>query len=110
MSVSRDFIDSYSPKPGILETGIPEPQPVAPIRPWKAAAVPTSLHCGNITLVFGFNIAQDLLKTLISSPEAGCFLLPLGQEVFQRLVEAGGLVDLRGRNCSGGDGADQLVP
>src|SRR3979409_492059 len=99
MSVSRDFIDSYSPEAWILEPrkpGLLEPQP-ALTRPWKAAAVPTSPHCGNITLVFGFHVAKDLLKTLISLLKAGGFFLPPGQEVFQRLMEPDGLVDLRAR-------------
>src|SRR5579863_1928051 len=110
MSVSRDFIDSYSPEARNLRN--PESRNRNRRRgpeTWKAAAVPTRGYCGAITLVFGFQIAEDLLKALISLREAGRLLLLLGQEVFQGLVQADGLVDLGARARPIGAEPDQFL-
>jgi hypothetical protein len=68
MSVSRDFIDSYSPE--VLTV---PPATGGASAPRNAAACEP--YCRAITLVFGFHIGEDLLKALISLARVGGFPL-----------------------------------
>src|SRR6516164_10366604 len=93
MSVSRDFIDSYSPEAstGPGRNGQPLRREARQTR--RAEPRPGN-HCRATTLVFGFHGCEDLLKTLISLRKSGGLLLGLRQEVLQRLVQADRLVDV----------------
>src|SRR3982074_383658 len=94
MSVSRDFIDSYSPEaPAPWNRSRQDTRS----RSGLSGMIPTDAQCGGTTLVFGFHGGQDLLKALISLLKAGRLLLALGEELLQRLVQPDRLVDLRAR-------------
>src|SRR5271155_5496291 len=90
MSVSRDFIDYYSPE---AKTGKPMTG-----KPWcranPFARHPRSPDCGPITLAFGFRDRHNIGQTAISFRQAGCFFLTLGEKTLRRLGQADGLVDL----------------
>src|ERR1700722_5831429 len=84
MSVSRDFINCYSPE----ATGPRR-------RPTLGSGVPIRPDCRAISLAFGFRTAQDFIKTAVTIRQAGCLFLTLSQEVLQRLMKANRLIDLR---------------
>src|SRR5262245_35301438 len=115
MSVSRDFIDSYSPE-------VPDSRTCAPRSaargqtPWDRQDAdcghpgrPFGGQCGPTVLVFGFHATENLLKTLISLSKIGRFLLGLAQELLQRVVQADRLVDLGARPRPVGAEPDQLL-
>src|SRR5436190_21952284 len=99
MSVSRDFIDSYSRSPENVATlwsqGRPRAQENEP-------------DAGTITLVFRIQAGQDLFKALISFAQTGCFFLTLGEESLQRVVQTDGFVDFRAGSGPIGPQPDQF--
>src|SRR5581483_6921973 len=104
MSVSRDFIDPYSPE-------APTPRNSDRREPGSLAGGTARAHgqCGATTLVFGFHAAENSLKALISLPKTGCFFLTLGQEGLQRAMQADRLVHLGARSGPVGAEPDQLL-
>src|SRR5215471_4088455 len=105
MSVSRDFIDSYSPEaPSLLDRA-----PIGRGGSLLSRTLPAYAQCGGTKLVFGFHIAQDFLKPLISLPKAARLVLALGEERLERLVQTDGLVDLGARARPIGAEPDQLL-
>src|SRR5579883_2195327 len=102
MSVSRDFIDSYSPEV--------RNHPEGPGRRLREGTLQrTGAHCGDIKLVFGFRAAQDLFKALISLPETRRLVLALGEKSLDRLMQANGFVDLGAGAGPIGAEADELL-
>src|SRR5262244_1790049 len=89
MSVSRDFIDSYSPKPRAIADAVILADLV------RRCLSSTASNRATTTLVFGFHVRQDLLKTLITLGQGGGFALALTQKLLQGAVQGDGLVDLR---------------
>src|ERR1700761_2988033 len=87
ISVSRDFIDSYSPE--VPERGT-EPVPVGD--PTGFSLLCDADH-GVTKLAFRFQAAQDLFELTISVVQTGDFLLGLFQKPLQRPVQPDGLVD-----------------
>src|SRR3569623_2123216 len=93
MSVSRDFIDSYSPEVPQLHAGqhrsLPGSQP---------GPRPALLLCGpddGLTkLAFRFQIAEDLRQLAVAVAQRGIFDLALAQEGLERLVQPDCLVNL----------------
>src|SRR3954447_8330715 len=83
ISVSRDFIDSYSPEV-----------------PYNGT---TSESVWRHSVSFRFHPAQYLFKTLISLLKTGRFVFVLGQNLLQRAVQADPLVPL-------GAGAEPIGP
>src|SRR6516164_5756229 len=83
MSVSRDFIDFYSPK--ARDKGAAERFPHGATERKSAA----------ITLAFGFRARHYLGQTPVTIRQAGCFFLTLGEKSLDRLVQADRLIDLR---------------
>src|ERR1700722_428824 len=83
MSVSRDFIDFYSPKARDQRRR----------RGFLYGA--TDRDCAPITLAIGFRVRHYLGQTLITFGEARCFILALAQESLDRLMQGGLLRRLR---------------
>src|ERR1700752_466493 len=81
MSVSRDFIDFYSPKARTKDAA-------------ERVRGATDAKGAPITLAFGFPVRHYLGQTPITIRQAGCFLLTLGEKSLERLVQADGPVDL----------------
>src|ERR1700733_14883020 len=90
MSVSRDFIDYYSPEASPKKLG-----PKAARIPPRGA--PIARIVARITLAFGFRGGHNLGQAEITFRQAGCFFLTLGQEVLDRLMQPDCLVDLGAR-------------
>src|ERR1700722_19179362 len=97
MSVSRDFIDFYSPK--ARDKGAAERVPHGATERKSAA----------ITLAFGFRTRQYLGQTPVTIRQAGCFFLTLGEKSLDRLVQADRLVDLRAGAGAVGAEPDELL-
>src|SRR5262245_41284906 len=88
MSVSRDFIDSYSPEaPSVFWNPGPCRHRRGPTRSSRQAAI--------ITLVFGFRVAEDLIEPPVALGQGAGFVLALAQELLQGPMERDGLVHLR---------------
>src|ERR1700753_3957411 len=104
MSVSRDFIDSYSPEvPNGTrdETGLPNGAP--PV--FQLCGV----HDGLTKLAFRFQTPEDLLESLVTVAEAGHFVLRLAQKRLQRLMQPDRLVDLGTGTCPVSAKPDQFL-
>src|ERR1700761_7563572 len=104
MSVSRDFIDSYSPEvPNCTRdaTGLPKGTPPA----FQLCGV----HDGLTKLAFRFQTPEDLLQPPITVAEACDFVLGLAQKSLQRLMQPDRLVDLRAGTRPVGAEPDQLL-
>src|SRR5580704_11308794 len=99
MSVSRDFIDYYSPE------AIPNPLDATRTPPGGA---PMAGIVARITLAFGFRGRHNLGQTAISFRQAGCFFLTLGEKVLERLVQPDGVVHLRAGPDPVGPEPDEL--
>src|SRR5262244_1298021 len=103
MSVSRDFIDSYSPE-------VPMGRRRLEFRRPAGTLVRAIAQSGTTTLFFGFRNRENLLKTLISLPKRRRVILALGQEGLQRAVQRDRLVDLGARAGPIGAEPDQFPP
>src|SRR5512140_3496528 len=88
MSVSRDFIDCYSPKSrtGAMLTVHSAFTACGRGRTAGEAAPPR--HYGAITLAFGFRGGHDFGQPTVSFRQAGCFFLTLGKKSFERQATA----------------------
>src|SRR5215467_9313237 len=103
MSVSRDFIDSYSPKPRANADTVLLADLV------RRCLSSTATNGASTTLVFGFHVRQDLLKTLITLGQGAGFVLALAQKRLQGAVQGDGLVDLGAAPGPIGPQADQFL-
>src|SRR5579863_2226754 len=92
MSVSRDFIDSYSPEVPICY-GTRAGSPWGPRRHHNCGA-----DDGLTKLAFRFQTLKDSLQSPITFHEAGRFVLGLAQKPLQRLIQADRLVDFDARS------------
>src|ERR1700743_2528362 len=104
MSVSRDFIDAYSPEvPNCTRDapGLPEGTP--PV--FQLCGV----HDGPTKLAFRFQTPEDLLQPPITVTEARHLVLGLAQKSFQRLMQPDRLVDLRAGTRPIGPEPDQFL-
>src|SRR5262249_43366818 len=90
MSVSRDFIDSYSPE-------VPMGRRRLEFRRPAGTLVRAIAQSGTTTLFFGFRNRENLLKTLISLSKRRRFILALGQERLWGGGRRGRLVDVGAR-------------
>src|SRR5262249_26019233 len=104
MSVSRDFIDSYSP----------EASSEWPIRPYRTDRAMGCLNRtigngGSTTLVFGFRLAEDLLQTGIPLRQRAGLVLVLAEELLERPVQRHRLVALAAGARPVGAEPDQLL-
>src|SRR5215471_11668965 len=104
ISVSRDFIDSYSPEVPIY-TRDKAGSPVGPRRLQLNSAGDDGLT----KLAFRFQSPQDLPEQAITLGKRGFFVLGLAQKGLQRLVQADRLVDLRAGTGPVGAEPDQLL-
>src|SRR6185437_14604148 len=104
MSVSRDFIDSYSPEvPNCTRDGTGLPQ--GPRRPFQLCGA----HDGLTKLAFRFQTAEDLLELPITVAQAGDFVLGLAQKSLQRLMQPDRLVDIGAGTRPIGPEPDQFL-
>src|SRR5580692_1222319 len=97
MSVSRDFIDFYSPKARDQRRR----------RGFLYGA--TDRDCAPITLAIGFRVRHYLGQTLITFGEARCFILALAQESLDRLMQADCFVDFGTGSGAVGAEPDQFL-
>src|SRR4029077_15444174 len=79
MSVSRDFIDCYSPKSRIGAMLTVHSAFTACGRGRTAGEAAPPRHYGAITVAFGFRGGHDFGQPTVSFRQAGCFFLTLGQ-------------------------------
>src|SRR5215470_16592844 len=92
MSVSRDFIDSYSPEVPVRTRDGP-----APLE-GPAGIFKRSADHGVTKLAFRFQTLEDLFKPAVSLDQPTHFVLALAQKGFQRFMQSDRRVDLHARS------------
>src|SRR6185312_2843295 len=105
MSVSRDFIDSYSPRSPELHAGRNRPPSGTP----PVFSTLCGAHDGQKKLAFRFQTAEDLLQLPITVAQAGYLVLGLAQKSLQRLMQPDRLVDLGAGTRPIGPEPDQFL-
>src|SRR5262249_41368985 len=108
MSVSRDFIDSYSPEvPGCTRgsADLPMKSPLGADGHRELCDADDGLT----KLAFRFQITQDLRQLAVAVRQRRTFVLALPQEGFQGLMQPDRLVDLGAGTRPVGPEPDQFL-
>src|SRR3977135_43544 len=104
ISVSRDFIDSYSPEVPICKRD----RPGIPQGPHRHGYL-CGADDGLTKLAFRFQTSEDLLKLPVTGIQAGHLVFGLAQKALERLMQPDRLVDLGARAPSIGPKPDQFL-